>query len=454
MGKNLQLISILLLLTISGTFASTKSFNCTKILKEDKDYPISLVDKCSQKLEAEIRSCPKLKCNKFCIFGEIIEENGCPTCACKQTDMFEGDIVLLEPVKSYITNNYVNPNRIIDPTKARGATRSLPLWKMYPSGDKYIVPFVISSSIGSRGRSAIQSAAADFSRYSCIRLQPRRSQNRYIEFYRGGGCSSPVGAVSNRQYVSLASGCWDKGTVIHEVLHSLGFWHEQSRPDRDSYVRILTQNIIQGMGYNFNKFSTSSVNSMGSAYDIGSVMHYNSYAFSSNGRPTITDLSGRPIRTQRNGFSQSDIKQLNDLYGCKTTGGGGGGGNNCVDSNSNCASWASRNECTKNPGYMLKNCCKSCKTTTVITTTKAPPTPKPTTKPSCKNNNQFCASWASRGECRRNPDYMLIQCCKSCNSNCKDRNRNCYSWSIAGYCNTRQYATYMRSNCQKSCRLC
>ena len=52
------------------------------------------------------------------------------------------------------------------------------------------------------------------------------------------------------------------------------------------------------MGYNFNKFSTSSVNSMGSAYDIGSVMHYNSYAFSSNGRPTITDLSGRPIRTQ------------------------------------------------------------------------------------------------------------------------------------------------------------
>ena len=107
---------------------------------------------------------------------------------------------------------------------------------------------------------------------------------------------------------------------------------------------------------------------------------------------------------------------MNDLYGCKTTGGGGGGGNNCVDSNSNCASWASRNECTKNPGYMLKNCCKSCKTTTVITTTKAPPTPKPTTKPSCKNNNQFCASWASRGECRRNPGYMLIQCCKSCNS--------------------------------------
>ena len=52
--------------------------------------------------------------------------------------------------------------------------------------------------------------------------------------------------MMNLFQVSLASGCWDKGTVIHEVLHSLGFWHEQSRPDRDSYVRILTQNIIQG----------------------------------------------------------------------------------------------------------------------------------------------------------------------------------------------------------------
>jgi hypothetical protein len=33
----------------------------------------------------------------------------------------------------------------------------------------------------------------------------------------------------------------------------------------------------------------------------------------------------------------------------------------CVDTNQNCAAWASRGECQKNPGYMLKNCCKSCK---------------------------------------------------------------------------------------------
>ena len=32
------------------------------------------------------------------------------------------------------------------------------------------------------------------------------------------------------------------------------------------------------------------------------------------------------------------------------------------------------------------------------------------------DKNTYCRSWASRGECRKNPAYMLINCCKSCGS--------------------------------------
>jgi len=40
--------------------------------------------------------------------------------------------------------------------------------------------------------------------------------------------------------------CDTNGLVMHEILHALGRWHEQSRPDRNSYVTINTANIRDG----------------------------------------------------------------------------------------------------------------------------------------------------------------------------------------------------------------
>ena len=68
----------------------------------------------------------------------------------------------------------------------------------------------------------------------------------------------------------------------------LGFWHEQSRADRDRYVKINTQNIIRGMEYNFLKYSLNKINHLQATYDTCSVMHYGPYAFSRNRRPTIS----------------------------------------------------------------------------------------------------------------------------------------------------------------------
>lgn len=55
--------------------------------------------------------------------------------------------------------------------------------------------------------------------------------------------------------MSLGQGCVHHGVIVHEFMHAAGFWHEQSRYDRDKHVVINWKNIIGDMKYNFGKVS-------------------------------------------------------------------------------------------------------------------------------------------------------------------------------------------------------
>ena len=107
--------------------------------------------------------------------------------------------------------------------------------------------------------------------------------------------------------------------VIHELGHAVGFWHEQSRPDRDDYVDVLYENIINGAGFNFQKQQVDAINSLGVPYDYRSIMHYSSDAWSWNGEDTIVtdpDSDFRGLIGDATVLSPFDIAQANLLYGC------------------------------------------------------------------------------------------------------------------------------------------
>ncbi|KAL4224243.1 hypothetical protein ACF0H5_017696 [Mactra antiquata] len=180
-----------------------------------------------------------------------------------------------------------------------------------------VVPYVIDSVFDSTGRGHIQAAIDEYHQKTCIRWVPRTSETDHVVFKQISGCYSNIGRTGGAQDISLMGACLRKGSAVHEMMHALGFWHEQSRPDRDSWVHIITTNIQSGKEYNFDKLDPNQVDTLGVQYDYTSVMHYSKYAFSKNGNPTImpTRPDGNTIG-QREGLSDHDVERIRKLYGC------------------------------------------------------------------------------------------------------------------------------------------
>lgn len=62
-------------------------------------------------------------------------------------------------------------------------------------------------------------------------------------------CFSSVGDQQTGQILSLGPGCDHKAVIEHELLHAVGFYHEQSRTDRDDYVDIWLDQVLPGIKF-------------------------------------------------------------------------------------------------------------------------------------------------------------------------------------------------------------
>ena len=153
---------------------------------------------------------------------------------------------------------------------------------------------------------------------SNLKIIPKTSTAKdYVFFVNSGGCSSYVGKQGGKQKINIG-GC-SYGSIIHEILHASGIYHEQSRTDRDKYISIKFENIKNSSLHNFKRYvDRGYLGDDTGDYDYNSIMHYSNKAFSINNKNTIElkipPASSTTIIGQRNGMSQGDINSLNKLY--------------------------------------------------------------------------------------------------------------------------------------------
>ena len=146
----------------------------------------------------------------------------------------------------------------------------------WPDG---IVPYSFNGNVDATNQQRVVEAMAEWEAVAdltFIDISVPSPLDGSIVFNNSTVNNSEVGYQGTPQIINIVD--WgNKFTIVHEIGHALGFWHEQSRTDRNTYVTIHSDRVRDGSIHNF--YTESSSGAYG-PYDFDSVMHYKQCAFS------------------------------------------------------------------------------------------------------------------------------------------------------------------------------
>ena len=199
--------------------------------------------------------------------------------------------------------------RLKPTTRGLGQSQLVDRW---PDG---VVPYQFDASITALSKQRSLEAIQHWTDRTGIQFIERTADNAeqyadYVNFEPSAGCASWVGRIGQRQAVWVSDNC-TTGSIIHEVGHAIGLFHEHTRPDRDNFISINWNNIVDGKSFNFDVLNAG-IEQLG-PYDYGSIMHYGEFFFSGNNLQTIEVPDNIEIG-QRNSLSEGDAESVNTMY--------------------------------------------------------------------------------------------------------------------------------------------
>ncbi|KFM60032.1 Zinc metalloproteinase dpy-31, partial [Stegodyphus mimosarum] len=183
------------------------------------------------------------------------------------------------------------------------------------------VSYNFHSSVDDSLKAMIVDAMGEWEKHTCLKFTEKAIDFNYLRFRADQeGCWSMIGRINTifaGQDVSIGPGCNRSNIIVHEIGHAIGFYHEQSRNDRDRYIHILWNNMPVAR---YSQFDKGIENPRGVEYDFTSVMHYGPMAFTSKYFQKNT-IAAKNIHHQTligSGMQISfrDAKMLNKMYSC------------------------------------------------------------------------------------------------------------------------------------------
>lgn len=161
---------------------------------------------------------------------------------------------------------------------------------------------------------------------SCVRFKARKTQANYVYVRpHKSNCQSAVGMMQKgAQLLELGPGCFNIGTIMHELIHSLGYTHMHNHAQRDKFVKIHKDRVAPEKWHNFAPVNVRDYGNFDTPYDFLSIMHYPRSSFAKSNLPKNT-VTIEPLEKYkkfrffigtRKDLSRGDIKRINNMYKC------------------------------------------------------------------------------------------------------------------------------------------